>query len=110
MRGKFDYKGTSYRYEGSAPREKVPNSDDPVNGLNLRNRGINFEPTIGATSGEGLPILTPGIRTQWSQMKSIDAPGFMGIDEKWCNDYQYGVLIANSFRRQRSCLLSVKSF
>ena len=46
--------------------------------------------------GEGLPIFTLGIRAQWSQMKFVDAPSNIELDEEWCNDYQYGLFVAYS--------------
>lgn len=94
MWGDFDYKGTGYRYDGSTPAVKEPNDDSEVSGLTLRNRGINFEPTIGASMGEGLPIFTLGIRAQWSQVKFVDAPSYMNLDKSWNNDYQYGLFAA----------------
>lgn len=94
MWGEFDFKENGYRYDYSAPGTKVPNPGGDMSGITMRNRGINFEPTIGASMGAGLPIFTIGVRAQWSQMKFVDVPSNSGLDEKWANDYQYGVFIA----------------
>jgi hypothetical protein len=96
MWGKFemDMDGYSYKIDtGVIVKEPAGGpSDDQKSGITMRTRGINFEPTIGASMGEGMPIFTLGVRFQWSQTKFFDGEG-IDLDEKWCNDYQYGIFV-----------------
>lgn len=91
MWGKFDFKDKYIEYDENGittgPQENNSNN------ITLQTRGLNFEPTVGASMGDGMPIFTLGFRMQWTQTKMIDAEA-LSVDKKWANDYQYGVFVA----------------
>jgi hypothetical protein len=64
----------------------------------LRLLGINFEPAIGVSFGEGTPIVTLGFRYQWNQLQFLNLSDFarnnMGITTGWMDDRLYGVFIS----------------
>lgn len=91
MWGKFKFDSSDYSY---GPSGSLGSGGGNINGVTLRTRGLNFEPTAGASMGEGLPIFTVGIRFQWSQTKFIDAPSDSGLNDKYNNDYQYGLFVS----------------
>jgi hypothetical protein len=93
MIGKFDFKGYELEYQGSTPAVPSKDSTNKITGIKLNIRGINFEPTIGASMGDGMPIFTLGLRGQWSQTKIVDGDEIVD-EEKWCNDYQYGIFVS----------------
>jgi hypothetical protein len=62
--------------------------------IDVRSRGINFEPTIGASMGEGLPVFTLGLKTQLMQNKFVNPDPGMGVNKNWNNDYLYGVFVS----------------
>ena len=93
MWGDFDFNTHQYEYVGNNPSTKSKDETYEVKTITINTRGINFEPTVGASMGEGLPIFTLGLRLQWSQTIMHDAE-VISVDEKWCNDYQYGLFVA----------------
>jgi hypothetical protein len=95
MWGKFDFNSTEYYYNTSDGNKHFSTgAGEGMNNVTMRTRGINCEPTVGASIGEGLPIVTLGIRFQWSQTKFINMPTEAGINDKWNNDYQYGLFVS----------------
>lgn len=93
MWGKFKLSDESYYYDSNTAAKQFGGGGGSSSGITMKTRGLNFEPTIGASTGEGLPIFTLGIRAQWSQTKFFNAAG-MGLAEKWANDYQYGLFVS----------------
>jgi len=93
MWGKIKFSGDSYYYDTTDTTKKFPTGGNDSSGITLRSRGLNLEPTVGAGLGEGSPIVTLGIRAQWSQIKFVNGDK-MGLKEKWANDYQYGLFVS----------------
>jgi len=91
MWGTFHFNMTEYYYDLTGPKKSPGPSD--TSGVTMQSRGINFEPTIGASMGESLPIITLGVRGQWSQTKFHNSEK-INMKEKWANDYQYGLFIS----------------
>lgn len=94
MWGKMDFDSKEYEYDSTVSSTiQSKNESNKIKGIKVNIRGINFEPTIGASMGEGMPIFTLGVRTQWSQLKIVDGDK-INADAKWCNDYQYGLFVS----------------
>jgi hypothetical protein len=93
MWGKLDFKRHETEYKSDSLPGPSKDDSGSMKNIKVEIRGINFEPTIGASMGEGMPIFTLGIRTQWTQLKIIDADK-IEADKKWCNDYQYGLFVS----------------
>ncbi len=91
MWGKMDMYSSGYSYDSGNPMPKPIGGD--VKGLKIQTRGINLEPSIGASLGEGLPIVTLGLRFQWTQVHFVNPPQEMEIKKDWANDYLYGIFI-----------------
>ncbi|MFH0975327.1 MAG: hypothetical protein V1874_06055 [Spirochaetota bacterium] len=93
MWGKMDMDSDSYSYDSN---DLTPTKHDNGNNekFNLRTRGINFEPSIGASMGEGLPIFTVGLRFQWTQVRFLNPAAGSDLNDKWNNDYLYGVFVS----------------
>jgi hypothetical protein len=74
LQGKSELKGKSYHSNGgSDPLKLDPNSK--TTDYKLRQTGLNFEPAVGFSAGEGLPIITLGFRYQRFWVKVPDATG-----------------------------------
>lgn len=74
LQGKSKLKGKSYNSSnGTDPLEYDPNSK--TTDYKLRQIGLNCEPAIGFSAGEGLPIITLGFRYQRFWVKVPDATG-----------------------------------
>lgn len=93
MWGAMDFDSNETEYNSGALPGPSYTRNDKIKNIKVNLRGMNFEPTIGVSTGEGMPIVTIGIRGQWSQLKMIDGDK-VNADEKWCNDYQYGVFVS----------------
>jgi hypothetical protein len=93
MWGNFGSKSEELEYQGNTPATPSKYNKFETTGIKLNIRGINFEPTIGASMGDGMPIFTLGLRGQWSQTKIINGDEIVE-EEKWCNDYQYGIFVS----------------
>jgi len=92
MWGKFKFDNTEYYYDTSGTKDYSTGAD--MDGVTMKTRGLNCEPTIGASTGDGLPIVTFGIRFQWTQTKFYNAAPQSGLNDRWNNDYQYGLYVA----------------
>ena len=91
MWGKFEIDAPRYQYNvGNASRQDTPMKKS---GITMNTRGVNFEPTVGASMGDGMPIFTLGVRVQWSQTRFLNAES-IDLKSKWSNDYQYGVFVS----------------
>jgi hypothetical protein len=90
MWGKFHMDGNGWEYNISGGTWS--SHPQKVN-TTVKMRGINFEPTIGGSMGDGLPIFTLGIRFQWTQVH-IEEKGGMHLEKNWANDYLYGVFVS----------------
>jgi hypothetical protein len=86
---------TTYSYYGYSPTYNVNNM--PKNNFNVRMLGTNLEPSIGASLGENLPIVTLGVRFQWAEYKFINPPENT-TNSHWNNDYIYGVFVSTVYR------------
>jgi len=91
--GKFDFKQDGYQYVDGDTAKHPSGGNGSVSGIKMNSRGFNFEPTVGASLGDGLPIFTLGIRIQWLQTKFTNAEQ-IDLESKWCNDYQYGLFVS----------------
>jgi hypothetical protein len=90
MWGKFHMDGNGYEYNISGSTwTSHPQKID----TKTKMRGINIEPTVGGSMGEGMPIFTLGVRFQWTQVH-IQDKGTMNIEKNWANDYLYGVFVS----------------
>ena len=92
MWGKFDFDNTITAYQGNGTQN--PPQIRKIKDIKTVTRGINAEPTVGASMGEGMPVFTLGIRFQWSQIKILDSEKLQNTSNKWVNDYQYGVYVS----------------
>lgn len=92
MWGKFDFDSTSTTYQGNGTQD--PPEIRKIKDIKTVTRGINAEPTIGASTGEGMPVFTLGFRFQWSQIKVLDSEKLQDCSNKWLNDFQYGVYVS----------------
>jgi len=92
MRGKFDFENTITSYQGDGTQN--PLEIRKIKDIKTATRGINAEPTIGASTGEGMPVFTLGFRFQWSQIKVLDSEKLTDCSNKWLNDFQYGVYVS----------------
>lgn len=93
MWGKMDMSTNDYEYTSEDPiLTRHPTGQD-LKGIKLQTRGINLEPSFGASMGEGLPVFTLGLRFQWTQVNFVDPPQGMEIKKDWANDFLYGVFV-----------------
>jgi len=72
LQGKSESKSKSYKSNGSDPL--ALNSNESSNNK-MRQIGVNFEPAVGFSAGEGLPIITLGFRYQHFWVKFPGATG-----------------------------------
>ncbi len=93
MWGNFEFKSNGYQYRANDTIKYPGGGNGSVSGIKMNTRGLNLEPTVGASMGEAMPIFTLGVRMQWSQTKFLNAEK-IEIKEKWCNDYQYGLFVS----------------
>jgi hypothetical protein len=89
--GKMHVSGDIYYYQSGSSTRNLQGGGGPDG--KVHGRGINCEPTIGASMGEGMPIFAIGVRFQWMQFKIV------GDDKKdtpssWSNDYIYGIFVS----------------
>ncbi|MBN2402310.1 MAG: hypothetical protein JXN64_07900 [Spirochaetes bacterium] len=91
MWGKMDIDRTADKYRDSPDQPEHESSEK--NGVKMRIHGINFEPSIGASMGEGMPIFTIGIRFQWSRVH-FENKEELEIRKEYLNDYLYGVFVS----------------
>jgi hypothetical protein len=74
LQGKSKFKSKNYNSNGGAdPLEYDP--DSKSTDFKVRQMGLNFEPAIGFSAGEGLPIVTLGFRYQRFWVRIPDATG-----------------------------------
>lgn len=94
MWGKFKFDYSSYYYSTSGGAMLTNPGPSGMDGITMNARGINCEPTIGVSTGDGLPIVTLGVRFQWSQTEFHGMPSDSGMKDGWMNDYQYGIFVS----------------
>ncbi|TAL39780.1 MAG: hypothetical protein EPN93_00615 [Spirochaetes bacterium] len=58
--------------------------------------GFNFEPTVGIMPGEGLPIVTLGLRIQMNRIRfvGLSAAEASDITSGWMDDRLYGIFVS----------------
>jgi hypothetical protein len=53
--------------------------------------GFNLEPSAGMRPGDGLPIVTLGLRVQWTRVQFKEDLG--DLSNQWLDDWIYGVFV-----------------
>ena len=72
IQGKSEFKNKMYYSDGNSA---FILQNDTSSKNKMRQTGLNFEPAIGFSAGEGLPIITLGFRYQRFWVKFVDATG-----------------------------------
>lgn len=78
-----------YQLSGGVITQSTP---DTFSGKPMRHMGINIEPAIGMSPGEGMPIVTLGLRYQHFRIKIEDTEGM--LPEKWYDDTMIGFFVS----------------
>ncbi len=93
MPGKFEMDIDAYNYNDQGNDNFLTRHDNSQNGIksDLKMWGFNFEPTAGISPGSGLPIVTLGLRVQWTRVKFKEDMG--DLNNGWLNDWVYGVFV-----------------
>jgi hypothetical protein len=91
MPGQFQMDVNSYNYRTTDGFTVKHDSSQKGIKSDLRNWGFNFEPTAGISPGEGLPIVTLGLRVQWTRVQFKEDLG--DLSNAWLNDWVYGVFV-----------------
>jgi long-subunit fatty acid transport protein len=78
----YNYSGLSENYDAGSEEKS-----------DMKMYGVNVEPTIGLNPGEGLPIITAGVRYQYNRMKLVNQPVDMEMNSDWMTDKIYGFFV-----------------
>ena len=95
MIGVFDAKKNT-RYISDPPPNPFSGGDDPFEKSRMQQFGLNLEPAIGLNPGEGMPIISLGLRFQWLRVhftetkQGVEVPG----PSDRMKDYLYGVFVS----------------
>lgn len=96
MWGEWSVESTeSYQAHSSGSYIVSPSSTMPDISKPMRHMGVNIEPAIGMSPGEGMPIVTLGVRYQHFRIMIEDAGE--AIPEKWLDDKMIGVFVSVIF-------------
>ncbi len=99
MRGRFDMSSNeSFGYYSSNSFASPNYQSDISQKLKTTQYGANLEPSLGVNMGEGMPIVTLGVRYQWMKLKFKDAPTNQGFPSKYVDDKVYGVFVGMMYQ------------
>ncbi len=84
--------GDSTQYKSSGGGALIQSNDSGIPDSDMRQIGLNIEPAIGMSAGEGLPIITLGVRYQRFWVEFLDNHDVFG--DKWLGDTMIGVFVS----------------
>ena len=94
MVGVFDSK-KNVRYQDSGPLfDGFTRVTDQMPETKMEQFGLNVEPAIGFNPGDGLPIISLGLRFQWLRVHFTETEPEMPGPDDWMDDYLYGVFVS----------------
>jgi len=96
MVGAFDSKkNVRYQDEDSgAGLDGFIRVTDQMPKTRMEQFGLNVEPAIGFNPGDGLPIISLGLRFQWLRVHFTETEQEMPGPDDWMDDYLYGIFIS----------------